>query len=142
VTALRASVSIPGVFAPVLLDGQFHIDGAIVDNLPVQGLHHLALGPVVAFDIDQPPRAPGDALTMPGLLDVLWRASTISGYQTEEVYRSASDLYVKALVGGIGLLDWRAFDRAVALGYDEARAKLDRQAGALDALRALVRPAP
>ena len=71
-----------------------------------------------------------------------WRASTISGYATEEAYRNASDLYLKALVGGIGLLDWRAFDRAVALGYDEARAKLDQQADAIDALRSHSQPAP
>jgi NTE family protein len=137
VTALRASVSIPGVFAPVLIDGHFHVDGAIVDNLPVQGLRRLALGPIVAFDIDQSPRDPGTAVTMPGMLDVLWRASTISGYATEQAYRSASDLYIKAVVDGVGLLDWRAFDRAVALGYDEARAKLDRQTEALDAIRRL-----
>ena len=41
--AVRASISIPGVFAPVGFNGHYLVDGAIVDNLPVdiarQDLH-------------------------------------------------------------------------------------------------------
>ena len=34
-TVVRASMSVPGVFSPVELDGRVLIDGGIVDNLPV-----------------------------------------------------------------------------------------------------------
>jgi NTE family protein len=134
VEALRASVSIPGVFRPVLIDGHVHVDGAVVDNLPAAALRGLDLGPVIALDIGQPVRE--DAVTaIPGLIDVLWRSSTISGVATEETYRATADLYFRAQVGGYRLLDWKGFERAIALGYREARDFLDQQGGALDQLR-------
>lgn len=36
--ALRASIAIPGVFAPKVINGIHYIDGGIVMNLPVQAL--------------------------------------------------------------------------------------------------------
>jgi NTE family protein len=134
VEALRASVSIPGVFRPVLIDGHVHVDGAVVDNLPAAALRRLDLGPVIALDIGQPLREDG-AGAIPGLIDVLWRTSTISGVATEETYRATADLYFRAELGDYRLLDWKGFERAVALGYREARDFLERQGGALDALR-------
>jgi NTE family protein len=134
VEALRASVSIPGVFRPVLIDGHVHVDGAVVDNLPSAALRGLDLGPVIALDIGQPVRE-DTATAIPGLIDVLWRSSTISGVATEETYRATADLYFRAQVGDYRLLDWKGFDRAVALGYREARDFLDQQGGALDPLR-------
>lgn len=38
VDALRASVAIPGIFAPKIIDGIHYVDGGIVMNLPVQAL--------------------------------------------------------------------------------------------------------
>lgn len=38
VEALRASIAIPGVFAPKVINGIHYIDGGIVMNLPVQAL--------------------------------------------------------------------------------------------------------
>ena len=34
-TVLRASMSAPGVLAPVEVDGRLLVDGGLVDNLPV-----------------------------------------------------------------------------------------------------------
>ena len=36
VDAVRASFSIPGIFAPALIDGAQHIDGGIVANLAIE----------------------------------------------------------------------------------------------------------
>ena len=33
--ALKASVSIPGLLPPVVIDGHWHVDGGIMNNLPV-----------------------------------------------------------------------------------------------------------
>lgn len=40
--ALRATMSIPGVFAPVTIDGHVYADGGAVDNLPVDVAKKLA----------------------------------------------------------------------------------------------------
>jgi NTE family protein len=136
VDALRASVSIPGVFAPVLIDGHVHVDGAVVDNLPIAALRRLDVGPVIGLDIGRPLREAAAGPAVPGLLDVLWRTSTISGVATEDAYRASADLYLKPIVRNYGILDWRGFDRAIALGYEEAKIALARAGEMLDALRA------
>lgn len=42
-TSMRSSMSIPGVFAPVDLDGMVLVDGGMVNNYPVDVA--LAMGP-------------------------------------------------------------------------------------------------
>lgn len=33
---VQASIAIPGVFPPVVIDSQLHVDGGVVDNLPIE----------------------------------------------------------------------------------------------------------
>ena len=40
-TAIRASISIPGIFCPVRIDGNILVDGVVINSLPV---HHLKRG--------------------------------------------------------------------------------------------------
>ena len=51
-TAVRASVSIPGVMPPVPLDGDLLVDGGVIDNLPAHDMRKLnPRGPVIAVDV-------------------------------------------------------------------------------------------
>ncbi|HEX7375240.1 MAG TPA: patatin-like phospholipase family protein, partial [Steroidobacteraceae bacterium] len=49
--ALRASVSLPGIFPPAVVDNQFAVDGGILDNLPVDLMRGRPVGRVVAVDL-------------------------------------------------------------------------------------------
>lgn len=53
--AVRASMAIPGVLRPVVIDGQQYVDGALVENLPV-GVAKEAFHPdlVLAVDVSTP----------------------------------------------------------------------------------------
>lgn len=63
---LAASAAIPGVFAPMEIDGRFLIDGGVLNNLPYDCLPSgLAR---VAFDVASEPPVPHEA--PPGALDV------------------------------------------------------------------------
>lgn len=52
--AVRASMAVPGVFAPVLWDGRVLVDGGIADNLPVAEAAELGGRPIVAVDVVRP----------------------------------------------------------------------------------------
>lgn len=54
--AIRASVSIPGLFTPVWLDGHLLIDGGVADPLPVDVARRLEADIVVAVDVLVDPR--------------------------------------------------------------------------------------
>jgi len=55
VEAVRASMSIPGAFRPVIIDGQQYVDGALVENIPVSTARE-AFRPdlVIAVDTSSP----------------------------------------------------------------------------------------
>lgn len=52
--AIRASMSIPGVYAPVTRDGRLLIDGGIANNLPVSVARSMGADVVIAVDITDP----------------------------------------------------------------------------------------
>ena len=53
-TVLRASMSAPGVFAPVEIDGRLLVDGGLVDNLPVDLAREMGVDVVIAVDVSFP----------------------------------------------------------------------------------------
>src|SRR5690554_1206931 len=49
--AVRASMSIPGVYAPVKLEGRLLVDGGIANNLPVSVAREMGADIIIAIDI-------------------------------------------------------------------------------------------
>lgn len=52
--AVRASMSIPGVFAPVVIDDLMLVDGGMANNLPVSVARDMGADIVIAVDISSP----------------------------------------------------------------------------------------
>ena len=52
--AIRASMSVPGVFAPVRLDDRLLVDGGIVGNLPIDVIRAMDVDIVIAVDVEFP----------------------------------------------------------------------------------------
>ncbi|MEM9200879.1 MAG: cyclic nucleotide-binding and patatin-like phospholipase domain-containing protein [Actinomycetota bacterium] len=74
--ALRASISLPVIMPPVPIDGDLHVDGAVLDNLPVAAMvGDASVGTTIAIDVS--PTAGPTASTDYGLhvsgLSALWR---------------------------------------------------------------------
>lgn len=53
-TAVRASMSIPAIFATVNIDGHILVDGGISNNLPVDVVRNMGADVVIAVDIGSP----------------------------------------------------------------------------------------
>lgn len=53
--AARASMSVPGVFAPVVWGDRVLVDGGIVNNLPIDVARALGAERVIAVDVGRPP---------------------------------------------------------------------------------------
>jgi len=56
VKAIRASLSVPGLFTPVWIDGHLLIDGGVTNPLPVNTARQLGADVVVAVDVLVPPQ--------------------------------------------------------------------------------------
>ena len=53
-TVLRASMSAPGLLAPVEIGGRLLVDGGLVDNLPVSLAHEMGVDVLIAVDVSFP----------------------------------------------------------------------------------------
>jgi NTE family protein len=143
---LRASIAIPGVLPPVFTQQQVHVDGATMNNLPVDIMHEQRPGFVMAVDVgadrsfgtdlettEVPPwwklhqwlRAGPSRI---GIMQILWRAGMINSTATTLAQRQLTDLIIRPPLERIDLLDWRSFDRAMELGYRCATEALDKHA--------------
>jgi NTE family protein len=112
--ALRASVSIPGVMPPVLWGEDLLVDGAAINNLPVDIMQRHAPGLVIGSDVgaDRSHRA-----GRINIFQVLMRAGMVNSAASVAAQRRLADVLLKPPLDNIDLLNWRAFDRAIDAGY-------------------------
>jgi NTE family protein len=89
--AVRASISLPGVFSPARIEGRVLLDGGLVNNLPVDIIRAMTHRPVIAVDVASPPDRKLDfeehgswfetikarAFKRPLILDILMKAYDI-----------------------------------------------------------------
>jgi|YNPBryBLVA2012_1023415.scaffolds.fasta_scaffold03287_4 NTE family protein len=88
-TAVRATIAVPGVFTPVELDGQMLVDGGLLDNLPADVAREMGADVVVAVDVatdnagvaylaEQMRRRRFLPSALADLLDVLYRSLVVT----------------------------------------------------------------
>lgn len=118
-SAVRASMSIPGVFPPVERDGRVLIDGQLVDPVPVSVCRAMGADAVIAVDINPPgavsAKKPYSRFNM---VDVLTSTLDIlNGRLTRRVLEEdPPDVLIRPAVGGVLALDFRHAERLVEIG--------------------------
>lgn len=140
--AVRASVSIPGLLPPIVEDGEYLVDGAVLNNIPIDIMRSLnPSGTVLAIDVIAPnySRAEKDhglslsgwrqlyrrlnplkrPYRVPSIATILMQSMTLgSGLLRTQILRQGlADFYQNIHVKGVGLLEFNAVDRAIEIGY-------------------------
>lgn len=139
---LRASVAIPGVLPPVVHNAELFVDGATINNLPVDVMRDSGVGKIIGVDVaadrtfttdcedsDAPPlwrvmkwfRGRKHRIN---ILQILWRAGMVNSAANTAARRELSDLLLQPPLEQIDMLNWRAFERAIEAGYIYAAARL------------------
>jgi NTE family protein len=119
--ALRASVAIPGVMPPVYRGEDVLVDGAAINNLPVDIMQSHAPGLVIGCDVGADHYALGRrGKRRINIFQVLMRSGMVNSASSAAALRALADVLLKPPLVNIDLLNWRAFDRAIQAGYDYA----------------------
>jgi NTE family protein len=105
-SAMRASMSLPSVFAPSTLHGRVLLDGGLVRSLPAQDVRALGADLVICSDVSEPLLDAGQLSTM---LDVLNQAVGYHGNESTLEERKRCDVYIRPDLDG---LDGFSFERA------------------------------
>ncbi len=146
VRAIRASIALPGVLPPVGLGEDLHVDGGLVNNLPIDVMAAKPeIGTVLAVDVsaEVEMRAPsgrdldvsgwrmlwdrihpGAARSeMPSIMSLLTRSALVASvyWARERRAAEAASLYLRIPMADLRLLAFERIDEIVARGYEAAR---------------------
>lgn len=123
--AVARSVGLPGIVPPRRVGDQLHVDGGVLDNLPIGVMAAEREGPVLGVDVALP-FGEGAATALPHILDTIGRAMTVGSRRRDDPGRAlARDVIVPDL-GDIGLFDFRRLDDLVERGRAAGRAAAAR----------------
>ena len=140
---LRASVAIPGVLPPVVHKGEVLVDGGTMNNLPVDAMRELGRGPVIGVDVgaDRAFTTQSDEVDVPlpwqlmswlrvrrnhpNIFQILWRAGMVNSSTMTAAHREKTDLLLQPPLAEIDMLNWSAFEKAIAVGYEYAVRRLE-----------------
>jgi predicted acylesterase/phospholipase RssA/CRP-like cAMP-binding protein len=121
--AVRGSFSLPGLFPPVRVGDSLHVDGGVLDNLPVAALE-ADEGPIVAVNISAggSRRGRDGVPRVPMLFETLLRSMLMGSAAAVDEARRRATVVVTPDTRGIGLLEFHQLDRAVEAGRAAGRA--------------------
>lgn len=127
-SAMRASMSAPGVFAPVEVDGRLLVDGGIVENLPVDVAKALGVDIIIAVDVGFQPVGRKE---LTSALAVSNQAVTIMMQRETGRQRSlldANDILIAPDLADLQSTDFTAAEKLIKIGLDATRANAERLA--------------
>lgn len=118
--ALRATLSIPGVFAPVRRGNQIFVDGGMVDNLPTDVVRKMGADIVIGVHLQISPAA---AKEIQSAFSILGRSVELVIAETEIRGMGEADLIVKANVEKFTSTDYEKSAELIQAGYSAAEEK-------------------
>lgn len=121
--AMRASMSLPGIFRPVVIDGQVLVDGGVSNQVPIDVVRAMGADRVIAVDVGTPLRVlDGNA----SLVDVIGQLSgflTTGSAQRQLDSLGTGDLLISPdLTGKVATGDFDKAPEALRIGQRAADA--------------------
>jgi NTE family protein len=127
-SAMRASMSAPGVFAPVERDGRLLVDGGISENLPVDIARAMGVDILIVVDVGSP-LLTRDKLNSVPVISNQMIAILIQRNTREQLEKlKAQDVLIAPPLGDTSSFDFGNVKRVIAVGERAARASAERLA--------------
>ncbi|MCG6795107.1 patatin-like phospholipase family protein [Geobacillus sp. YHL] len=121
--AVRASISIPGIFVPAEVNGRLLVDGGVVDRVPVSVARAMGADIVIAVDVS-PLNTKAEIAS---IADVIWQSLDILQAELVAHRQLASDVMIRPRVEQYSSRAFTDIEEIIARGEEEAR----KQVGAI-----------
>ena len=122
--AVRASMAVPGVFTPALIDGHYYVDGGVIEELPVDVLRARGVDVVITSDLGikrnffDPEH--------PSPVDILRRSTDIMQARLTRQQADKGDVVIRPDASFMGLLKINGYEESVSAGRQKALEALPR----------------
>jgi NTE family protein len=109
VEAMLASMAVPGVFAPRMIEGRMLVDGGLAAQLPVSTAQQMGADLIIALDTTVEPPAPEPGWSVAQISQQLIRLTVWENWQVQRQRLGDGDVLLRPSLDG---LTTASFDRA------------------------------
>lgn len=120
VTAIRASMSVPGVFKPVKVDNMVLVDGCACDNFPILDAREMGADFVIGVDVCTHYKKQNKLKTA---FDIIVSASNLTMSNWIKSQKDKGDVYIKIDQPKVSFLKFSYEDAIESIKYGEHAAK-------------------
>ncbi len=120
--AVRASISIPGIFVPEVIDGHTLVDGGVIDRVPITVVKEMGADVVIGVDVGM--------ISTEGkftsIFDVIAQSIQV---MEREIFRYRileADVLITPDVGHLSATSFDQIDELISAGEKAARSALDK----------------
>ena len=135
IEAVRASISTPGVFVPVTLEGRCLVDGGLTNPIPADIVRDMGAKFIIAVNVlvepqkrarpVSPPK--GDEMTdVPNIFNTLIQSIYIMEHEIVSTRIPRADIIISPDVSRIESFEFHKGEEAILAGYEAARNALPR----------------
>ena len=119
-TAMRSTMSLPGFFSPVHVDGHIFADGGLLDNLPVDVAKEMGADITLAVYLETQPMSPTENLSSFG---VLGKSVSVMIAANEVHSMEMADVLITVPLAKFNTMDYSQANALIKAGYDAAQSK-------------------
>ncbi|MCI0657047.1 MAG: patatin-like phospholipase family protein, partial [Acidobacteria bacterium] len=125
-TAMRASMAIPGVFAPVEMDGMKLVDGGVAANLPIGIAEQLGAQSIIAVDITSPLATEDQLSSFFSIINQMTSFLTVANRMNDIQKLRPGDVLITPRLGDLGIADFQRAAQGIAAGEAAARSMAEQ----------------
>ena len=119
--AVRASCSVPGVFAPTIIGGREYVDGGLTAPVPVLFAKKMGADIVIAVNISSEPSTQDYS----GTLGIILQTTTIMGKTINEFELPMADVLIQPSLNNMKGTDFKSRNSAILAGEIATQAKIE-----------------
>jgi NTE family protein len=119
--AMRASMSAPGVFAPVDYEGRLLVDGGLAENLPINVARSMKADILIVSDVSYPLQARSQLDSALAISNQMLAILVRKDAERQKASLSAQDVLIVPALGDTPSTDFTVADKTIAGGEDAAR---------------------
>ena len=118
--ALRASMAVPGVFAPTVINGRLLVDGGMANNLPINVVRNMGAEIVIAVDISAPLLTEKELKSVLNVTEQLTNFLTRRNTEAQIASLGPRDILIVPDLSDFSSADFTQANPIAQAGYDSA----------------------
>ncbi|MCM3568789.1 patatin-like phospholipase family protein [Neobacillus mesonae] len=126
--AVRASISIPGIFVPVKYQGRLLVDGGVTDRVPISVVKEMGADIVIAVDVSRVKK--GAEIT--SIYDVIMQSIDIMQTEIINSQENAANIMIRPPVEEFSSRAFTNIEEIIKLGEEEAKKHIKQIAAEIE----------